>query len=186
MKLIIDRNTPYFSRRDNELDPAVSCQCTAMVQALSILGYQFPEGSRSRPEDNLRSFIKGRGCDPEIHATLSKMTNLWMGRTVTHFSTDVLVADIFYNIDAGLPVVLSGSFPGFPTVRKTPPGRIVTLAGYDNGGVVIMDPYGNTLDDWKGSGRQVVLSMEQFTAWFKPCNNARAKRAHLFVSKAGI
>jgi hypothetical protein len=183
MKLIIGQDTPYFSQRNNELDPAVSCQCTAMVQALAILGYQFPAGRHAQPEDNLRSFIKGQGCNPEIHATLSKLTNMWMGRTVTHFSTDVLIADIFYNIDAALPVVLSGSFPGFPTPRKTPLGHIVTLVGHDENGVVVMDPYGNTLDDWKGSGRQVLLSMEQFFAWIKPANNARVKWAHLFETR---
>jgi hypothetical protein len=156
-----------------------------MVQALALLGVDFPCGRYSQPEDNLRDFMLGRKCSPEVHADLSACVNAWLDRKVTRFSTDTFVTNILTDLDMGLPVVLSGTFPGHP-VQGKPLGHIVTLVGYDPlEGACIFDPYGNTLNNWRGSGRDVWLSWEQFFTWFKPCGNRSIKWAHRFVWNEG-
>jgi hypothetical protein len=178
---LIKENYDYYTQRNNEVDPLISCQVTAMVQALDLAGFAFPPlGEFKQPEDALRDFIKRQGGNPEVHATLSRYTNEWLGRRVTGFSTETKLTDIKADIDNGLPVVLSGSFPGYPAPRKQPLGHIVTMIGYGEEGVTIIDPYGNTLDDWKGSGRRVVLSWERFQSWIKPCAGMDIKWAHRF------
>jgi hypothetical protein len=180
MKLI-KQNYDYYSQRNNEIDPLISCQVTAMVQALDLIGVVFPPLEKfKQPEDALRNFIKRQSGNPEVHNTLSKYTNMWVGRHITGFSMETKLSDIKSDIDNGLPVVLSGSFPGYPTPRKQPLGHIVTMIGYGEEGVVIIDPYGNTLDDWKGSGRWVILSWERFQYWIKPCAVTDKKWAHRF------
>ena len=54
------------------------------------------------------------------------------------------------------------------------------MIGYGEEGVTIIDPYGDTLNDWKGSGRRVILSWERFHQWIKPCGAMDRKWAHRF------
>lgn len=174
----------YYQQRNNELRPGASCNTTSMVQALSILGFDFPKSEKyKQPEDALTAFILEKGGNPEAHADLSRFTNQWIGKDVTKFSTSLSIDFILSEIKNGRPVVLSGTFPGYPAPMKAPYGHIVTLAGYDDenkSGIIIDDPYGNTLDNWKGSGKEVFLSWEQFISWFKPCGNASVKWGHTF------
>ena len=107
----------YYSQRNNEIDHLISCNVTDMIQALDILCYLFPNGEHKQPEDNLRAFLKRKGINPENHYDLSKGVNIWMERAVTHFHTTISVKELKYNIDEGRPVVLSGTFPGYPTKR---------------------------------------------------------------------
>jgi hypothetical protein len=153
----------YYSRRDNGPDPLVSCHVTAMIQALDMLGCRFPEGKHQQPEDNLRAFLKNKGIDPEAHYDLSRGVNAWLGKKATAFSTRIDVDGLKEDIKAGRPAVLSGTVPGHPTKRPKPLGHIVTMAGYGEEGVIIIDPYGDTLNDW-----------------IKPAGNSRYKWAHLF------
>jgi hypothetical protein len=172
----------YYQQRNNELRPGASCNSTSMVQALSIMGLAFPKSEYKQPEDALTAYIIAQGGNPEIHADLSRFTNQWMSKDVTKFSTALPVDSILLEIKNGRPVVLSGTFPGHPTPMKSHYGHIVTLVGYEESkkGIIIDDPYGNTIDNWKGSGREVFLSWEQFVSWFKPCGNASVKWGHTF------
>jgi uncharacterized protein YvpB len=170
----------YYSQRNNEIDPLISCQVTAMIQALDMLGCRFPEGKHGQPEDNLRAFLKNKKLDPEAHYDLSRGVNEWLGKKATVFSTGIDVEGLKEDIKAGRPAVLSGTFPGHPTERPKPLGHIVTMAGYGEEGVIIIDPYGDTLNDWKGSGKKVLLTWERFNNWIKPAGNPRYKWAHLF------
>ena len=106
-----------------------------------------------------------------------------MAEAVTRFHTAISVKELKHNIDADLPVVLSGTFPGYPTKRPQPLGHIVTMAGYGPEGVIIIDPYGDTLNDWKGSGKRVLLDWSQFKNWIKPAGNDQQKWAHAFIRK---
>jgi hypothetical protein len=81
----VKQDRDYYSRRNNEIDPLISCRVTAMIQALDIPGYQFPEGKHGQPEDNLRALLKNKGINPEAHYELSRGVNEWTGKKVTIF-----------------------------------------------------------------------------------------------------
>ena len=192
MRINISDNKVNYSQRNNERDPLYTCNTTSMVMALCYLGYQFPKGKYKQPEDNLHYFITEElKLRPWVHAELSLGTNKWMGKDVTSFSTVRPIKDIFKELKNGKPVVLSGDFPGTPTVRKTPLGHIVVLVGaiWNKNiflrrptTVIIDDPYGDTLNDWKGSGNDIELSWTQFIDWFKPIKSETVKWGHFFKS----
>ena len=190
MKINISTGKVNYSQRNNERDPLLTCNTTSMVMALCYLGYKFPEGKYKQPEDNLHYYITEElKLRPWVHAELSMGTNKWMNKNVTDFSVSRPVKDIIQQLVDKKPVVLSGDFPGYPTKRNTPLGHIVCLVGAEwnktifqkyPSTIIIDDPYGNTLDDWKGSGNDVVLSWEQFINWFKPCGSETVKWGHFF------
>ncbi len=186
MIINISAGKDNFSQRNNEVKPLESCNVTSMVMALSYMGYAFPPGPYQQPEDNLYTFIKQNGRNPEVHAELSDMTNKWMNKNVTKFSTAFLISNILSELKGGRPVVLSGTFPGYPAPKKTPLGHIVCLVGMDITGTVPDhfiwdDPYGNTLNDWQGSGNDIKVSYAQFINWIKPVGNTSLKWAHTFM-----
>jgi uncharacterized protein YvpB len=193
MKINVSAGKVSYSQRNNIVKPFESCNVTSMVMALDYLGYQFPKGEYEQPEDNLRDFIESYGKNPEIHAELSEYTNKWMGCEVTKFGTARKINDIFSEILAGRPVVISGTFPGFPTIRQKPLGHIVCLVGAEWESkadwigppdfVVWDDPYGNTVADWKGTGNDVKVEYQKFVEWIKPVNDPIIKWAHYFSNK---
>jgi hypothetical protein len=178
-----------YSQRNNLKKPFESCNVTSMVMALSYLEYVFPKGQYEQPEDNLREFIEARGKNPEIHYDLSTMTNEWMGKKVTDFSTERKTEDIYAQLIAGNPVVISGTFPGFPVLAKKPLGHIVCLVGAEWEGnewnkkpdkLIWDDPYGNTLLNWKDSGNDIIIPYDKFISWIKPVGSEVVKWGHFF------
>src|SRR5574344_2184822 len=137
----------YFSKRNNEIDPMNSCATTNMVQALSILGYTFPDDTKyKQPEDRLINFIRTdervlsfykekhalwynawkngeKDCNNpnEVHDVLSYGTNLWMGKKVTEFVEYYNVNNLPKQIFNMKPVVMSGKFNNL--------NHIITLVG---------------------------------------------------------
>ena len=178
-----------YSQRNNERDPLLTCNVTSMVMSLDYLGYDFPKGKYAQPEDNLHHYMTEKMLRPWIHADLSQATNEWMGKKVTTFSTNRSVVSILDELRNDRPVVMSGDFPGVPTKRATPLGHIVVLVGAiwpekdfekNPASVIIDDPYGNTLNDWKGSGNDIVLTWGMFVNWFKPVGADTVKWGHFF------
>lgn len=190
MIINMSKGKQSYSQRNNVIKPLESCNVTAMVMALDYLDYRFPQGAYEQPEDNLRKFITDQGKNPENHYELSEYTNRWMGKEVTRFSMAKKVNEILGELLSSRPVVISGTFPGFPTKKPKPLGHIVCLVGAiwnmkdwigPPDTILWDDPYGNTLDDWKGSGNDVCLTYQQFVDWIKPVGNASVKWAHCFT-----
>jgi hypothetical protein len=130
--------------------------------------------------------------NPEVHDQLSRGTNEWMGRKVTKFQMDVPIAALIENIRQKRPVTISGTFPGYPKPRARPLGHIVTLIGFewtgdkiedDPAAAIVDDPYGQTMNNWQGSGNDVKIPWNLFIAWIKPCGNAQVKWGHPFYDK---
>jgi uncharacterized protein YvpB len=183
-----------YSQRNNAVKPLSSCNVTSMVMALDYMGYAFPKGNYEQPEDNLRFFIEENGGNPENHYALSEYTNKWMGKRVTAFSTEQSIAAIMKELREGRPVVISGTFPGYPELNRNqktgevePLGHIVCLVGYEYknehespADVLWDDPYGNTLENWKGAGNDVKVDCRLFIDWIKPCGNTTHKWGHFF------
>jgi hypothetical protein len=46
---------------------------------------------------------------------------------------------------------------------------------------IIDDPYGNTLNDWKGSGNDIKLNAETFFSWLKPERERGIKWGHFLT-----
>jgi hypothetical protein len=192
MILNISKGKANYSQRNNELKPLESCNVTCMSMALDYLGYAFPGGPHKQPEDNLRAYMEANGLEPTIHDQLSKGVNGWIGRKVTSFSTAVSVNTLIKEIAAGRPVVISGTFPGYPKPVKNPLGHIVCLVGFEWDGnnyneipsaAIIDDPYGQTLNNWQGNGNDVKIPWNLFVAWMKPCGNDLVKWGHVFYAK---
>jgi len=188
----VSQGKENYSQRNNAIKPLESCNVTSMVMALSYLDYTFPKGRYDQPEDNLREYLESKNMNPEVHAPLSKGTNDWMGRIVTKFSMDVPIPTIIENIQMGRPVVMSGTFPGYPAKRPKPLGHIVTLVGFEWEGdkpkgkpiaAIIDDPYGDTLNNWQGNGNDIKIAWDLFIDWMKPCGNSAVKWGHLFYTK---
>jgi hypothetical protein len=179
-----------YSQRNNELDPFGSCNVTSMCMALDYIGYSFPTGQYKQPEDNLYQFMKDHNLEPTVHAELSIGVNKWIRKdNATNFSVHRSIDQVFGEIREGRPVVLSGTFPGFPKVMPKPYGHVVCLVGgiwQDDLGrglpdqIIIDDPFGNTLNNWNGSGNDIHLSQRQFIDWIKDCGSP-VKWGHFFV-----
>jgi hypothetical protein len=180
----------FYSQRNNELEPNSSCNVTAMVQALAILDVPLLQsGKYNQPEDELRALIVSFGGEPTVHADLSKGVNIWLGTTKTRFTMQASPADIIADIQAGKPSVMSGAFPykyRDGSVKQI--GHIVTISGVElseeDGSPklwYVQDPYGNTWNNWQGSGRNIVFSHGQFIAYFKTLRDAGKKWRHYFL-----
>jgi hypothetical protein len=189
-RINVSKGKTNFSQRNNEVMPLISCNVTSMVMGLSYLGWEFPAGKYKQPEDNLRTCFMEQGKNPEIHADLAEYTNRWLGKTAVSFSTRRMVSQIVNEVAEGRPVVISGQFPGFPTRRSHPLGHIVCLVGCEwqpasaenpvasPDYFVIDDPYGDTLNDWKGSGNDIRLDAGTFYNWLKPEKDQGIKWGH--------
>ena len=203
-----------FSQRNNEVKPLESCNTTSYTMATSYIDklWEIFKNSKiykkysikyKQEEDCLQKYALDIGLNPTVHADLCKAYNNFMNggtekelgseyKTYAIFRDNVPIISILNEIECGRPVVLSGTFPGFPTAKKTPLGHIVTLVGdawnpssdINNHPdyLIIDDPYGNTVNDWKGSGNDVFITWAQFIEWFKPVGGETVKWAHMFIA----
>lgn len=141
----------------------------------------------------------------ELHAYLSKGTNLWLGSTATQFSTNTNFVKALwrYFVFDNLPIVISTNFGGF--------GHIVTCVGatwseadYNKGleqykadktvwpeivpeSIIVDDPWGSV--DLKknlypsgggGSGNNKVIPWSFVVEHVKPLNSHTCKWTHTF------
>jgi hypothetical protein len=189
-RINVSKGKTNFSQRNNELTPLVTCQVTSIIMGLSYTGWKFPAGKYEQPEDNLKAYFTEQGKNPEIHADLAEYTNRWLGKTAVSFSTKRTISQMVNEITDGRPVIVSGQFPGFPTKRTRPLGHVVCLVGCEwqpanaenpvaaPDFFIIDDPYGDTLNDWKGSGNDIRLDAGTFYDWMKPEKDRGVKWGH--------
>jgi len=145
----VSKGKENYSQRNNEfkwahpknpklyMDGLSMCNVTSMVMALDYVGYKFPKGKFSQPEDNLCNFIftskeidkyykermpamweaYNRGdpnayCPNLIHTVLAYATNLWLDTSAVTFRDAVPIQDILKEVVwYNRPVVMSGTFP---------------------------------------------------------------------------
>jgi len=206
-KINVSEGKKNYTQRNNEIKPHGSCNTTSMVMGLCYLGWEFPAGNFAQPEDRLTDFItNNQKCIQErnrfiaqntwakgipsvqIHDLLARCTNIWLGINAVSFLTNRGIVDILQQFLDGYPVVLSGTFPGYPNVMPEPFGHIVTGVGaiWDKTPssavqpthIIIDDPYGHTLDNWRGSGNDIEIPWNLFIQWFRDSGNTRTKWGH--------
>jgi hypothetical protein len=186
-----------FSQRNNEVNPLSSCNTTSLTMATSYIPALWEMFIKSpifsqykqyeQPEDRLQQFMLDQGLTPTVHSDLVTAYNLFIGKPVDYFSTAVPFKELVEELFCERPWVGSGTFPGFPNLRKEPLGHIVCVVGivyednpYTPAEMIVDDPYGNTMNNWQGSGNDVHIPWDLFVKWMKPCGDKNLFWAHRF------
>jgi hypothetical protein len=197
-KVNVSKGQVNFSQRNNEVRPLESCNTTSYTMAMSYipeLWEMFKDSPVNKKyakrfpqeEDRLQQFLLDIELDPTVHADLLKGVTHFMGRPVSTFSTALRRTEMIGELLKGKPVVLSGTFPGFPRAMDKPYGHIVVLVGAQFRNIdkpeymIIDDPYGDTLQNWNGSGDDIAIPWDLFVQWFKPVGNPDIFWAHTFL-----
>lgn len=196
---------PYYTQRNNKINPSGACNVTAMINALSSSGWPVEELTEEgvQPEDSLLRFIitdpvceiEWKKLDPsgkyppnEWHSILARGVNRWIARIekfknagiVARFTENANAGMIADHIECGGNVVVSGVFQKSGSVLN----HVFALVGLTRaeGGVL----NGFTCDDSWGNfktnflnhdGNDVDMSLEEFNRIAKFSNNER-KIAH--------
>ena len=186
MKILnVSEGKANYSQRNNEVRPLSSCNTTSLTMATSYIAALWDIFINSpiykkyaeyqQPEDRLQKALLDWGLNPENHYDLMKGYNRFMGKDIDFFSVMVPFRELVDELLSGKPWVGSGTFPGFPNPVKSPLGHIICIVGlayeddpYSPAGVIVDDPYGDTMNNWQGSGNDVTIPWDLFVKWMKP------------------
>lgn len=136
---------PYHSQLNNAINPSGACNVTSVAMCLSYLGYN-PERCGQQLEDYLYDLCDKHGFDRHSPWGLKDLIEYCGYATDTTESG--ALQDIRDSIDAGHPCIVHGYFTSF--------GHIVAIAGYDDAGLIVNDPYG----EWHEWGYDTQASGE--------------------------
>jgi hypothetical protein len=200
----VSRGRINYNQRNNEVRPFSSCNTTSLTMGTSYIeklwqifinSPVFAKYKQFRQEeDRLQQSLLDWGLDPTNHYDLVKGYNRFMGGDYDFFNVNTKFSALVDDLMNGKPWVGSGTFPGYPdlninkkTGKPDPLGHIVCVVGivYESDPLnpfemIIDDPYGNTLNNWKGSGNDVRVPWELFVKWMKPVNDPNVFWAHRF------
>jgi len=186
MKILnVSEGKANYSQRNNEVRPLSSCNTTSLTMATSYIAALWDIFINSpiykkyaeyqQPEDRLQKALLDWGLNPENHYDLMKGYNRFMGKDIDFFSVMVPFRELVDELLSGKPWVGSGTFPGFPNPVKSPLGHIICIVGlvyeddpYSPTGIIVDDPYGDTMNNWQGSGNDVTIPWDLFVKWMKP------------------
>lgn len=135
MKKIL--KVPYFSQKDNALNPGGSCNVTSVAMCMSAMGIK---GDNSYPqlEDQLYAL-----CEKKGYSRHSPQTLVWLFKQKNlqdEFDQFCTFRKIKNHINEGFPVIVHGWWTSF--------GHIMPIIGYDDeayngkGAFVCNDPAG--------------------------------------------
>jgi hypothetical protein len=184
VNLAPDRGSRY-SQVNNILRPLEACFATSVTQCLDIrkydlsilINYASNVGS-NQPEDGLGWFLDHDaevlanwrkwhiGDDAKIPVYLWADCMVFAVNKIFGFNVAAFIPDITFNklvsyLDRGIPSCFSGKYTGIS-------GHYVSVVGYNDQGLLINDPYGNTLKNGvqahKNSqeGFHVLYSLEDY------------------------
>jgi len=203
LEINLSTDNNYFSQVNNKYFPLSACVPTSFIMALiaeeipvveagsPLTGawpvFVYPTGMQ--PEDFLLallrspwgyemrdqySWAKRENIEPnEVHMVVSEAVNRIVGKKVTVFETKKTVHNIFIELEAGHPLVITGSFTSF--------GHAVAVVGatYTPGGeikeFIIDDPYGNYKTGYKDKhGNNIHIPVMEFmqiwSGWYHRFN----------------
>lgn len=122
---------PYKSQRDNELNPNGSCNVTSIAMALTFLGAKRKE-TQGQFEDELYDYAERNGLSRHDPYDLAHIVEAYGCRD--NYRADGTIDQAKEWLADGKPAVIHGYFTDF--------GHIVVLAGYDDKGFLVHDPFG--------------------------------------------
>ncbi len=212
MLVSIASREDFHTQRNNVIDPANTCNVTAMVNALLASGIQLPP-YEGQPEDALakildspeaheklaRDYPQMAAMPPrEVHALLSWATNeKFLKRKVTTFASSISMNEILYR-------VFKFKCASVISTTMTRGGHLVTVSGFSstqrpekiNGPgdldltsvrrVYLLDSWGDWASAYEPgcSGFNVAVSIDELMAMAKPISVQR-KWAHI-ISPTGV
>lgn len=127
----IKLNIPYKSQRDNELNPNGACNVTSLAMCFEFLGIRRKDNV-GQFEDELYDYAENNRLSRHDPHDLALIVERYGARD--DFRTDATIAQVKEWLTDGKPAVIHGYFTDF--------GHIVVLAGFDEDGFIVNDPYG--------------------------------------------
>lgn len=139
---------PYFTQRNNRIDPNGTCGPTSMVMALLYSGYKLPDCGDQQPEDVLTEFLR---TNQDVQDYFKKMypaefqkgipanelapvrafgTNKWMGKEVNNFVWTARIQEIVFSLLQKKACVVSGQWPYRAGGVEKTIGHIVCVCGF--------------------------------------------------------
>lgn len=160
----------YYSQRNNELDPRITCKPTATVECLALAGWPLPRGEHAQAEDNLTALCRTGeaqtimlALDPKLAGT--PPSEVWgvIAWAVNHrwYPTyrpligprwNWTLREALFGITRGIPFAASTwltkgghvvSIVGFDTMQETPIYDSIGLNMDSITSIIIDDPYGD-------------------------------------------
>lgn len=124
-------NVPYFSQRDNSINPSGACNVTSVAMCLYYFGIR-GNNPNIQIEDQLYQRCEDRGFDRHSPDGLRQLVESYGCKD--DLTLNGSLADIRKAIDQGKPCIVHGYFTNF--------GHIIVIKGYDDKGFVVNDPWG--------------------------------------------
>lgn len=166
----------YFSQRDNEISPSISCYPTsigmAMTYCLGLSGFD-KSAIGAAPNEQIEDFVNKYMDSKDVTEWMNKNTTrlgkwIWKRARRTNYYVENYVFNKLMNpfgyqsklsfnlsytkfvstlMKNQLPIILGGNFSKLSTVK----GHIVCAIGYDSikKEVIVNDPWGNALTGYK-------------------------------------
>jgi len=162
---IVDLKVPYFSQRDNTVDPYQTCNVTSCAMVCSFYGIK-PKDPSVQLEDEIEAYITKKYGEERryYHDTLEKVLGEY--GVEDKFLTNALFDDLRTNIRQGNPVIYSGKF--------TPSGHIIVIRGFDDNSQewIVNDPYGEYFpsgyQNKSGEGLKYSYSLLRKVSYSRP------------------
>ncbi|MEG3838933.1 C39 family peptidase [Microcoleus sp. herbarium14] len=136
---------PYRSQLDNKHNPAGACNVTSLAMAIEYLDPTAGDLLSKQFEDHLYRLMENNNLNRHSPQDLAKVVNEFYSLK-DDFTVWGTIDRCQNHLAAGNPCVIHGYFTSF--------GHIIILAGYDDKGFIVHDPYG----EWFESGYRTDLS----------------------------
>ncbi|MBD2039231.1 C39 family peptidase [Microcoleus sp. FACHB-672] len=139
-------NVPYKSQLDNWHNPSGSCNVTSLAMCLEFLKAE--RNSRyfrfEQFEDELYQYALDNNLSRHDPQDLAKIVRAY--GCCDNFKDNGNIEEVKEWLAGGNPCVTHGYFTSF--------GHIIVIVGYDDGGFIVHDPYG----EWFASGYRTDLT----------------------------
>jgi hypothetical protein len=130
---------PYRNQRNNLLNPDGACNVTSLAMCLLHQGVKPRQPDRyPQFEDELYEYAELNGYNRHLGEDLALIANDY--GVVDRFTRTATMERLKAHLASGKPAIVHGYFTTF--------GHIIVIAGYDEKGLIVHDPYG----EWHGWG----------------------------------
>ncbi|MDY6941027.1 MAG: DUF4231 domain-containing protein [Cyanobacteriota bacterium] len=131
---------PYFSQRDNEIDPYRTCNTSSCAMAAKYLGANI-----SGDDDYYQQYVVKYGDTTDHGVQTQALADLGIKST---WNTSLGLEDLDESLASGLPIVVGILHHG-PLEAPSGGGHMIVVIGRTTSGdYIVNDPYGNLLDGY--------------------------------------
>jgi predicted chitinase len=123
---------PYLFQLDNELNPTGSCNVTSVAMCLAYFGRPVRDERGNQLEDDLYDYCERMGLDRHLGEDLARLVEAYGCKD--KFTRKANWDDVKRWLAQGNPCIIHGFFTGH--------GHIIVIAGYNEKGWIVHDPYG--------------------------------------------